>query len=63
MFRVNFLKDTGRGDERPWLKEEIHHGDPAEIISRHAQNGKSALCEMALELFVSLYGAEAGNLL
>ncbi len=57
-----FLKDTGKGDEPPWLSEEIHQGDPAKIISRYALNGKSALCGKALELFVSLYGSEAGNL-
>ncbi|MDO9264584.1 MAG: glucokinase [Desulfosalsimonadaceae bacterium] len=53
----------GSGRRRAsWLSEEIHHGDPPEIISRHALNGKSALCGKALELFVSLYGSEAGNL-
>ncbi|MFZ2632099.1 MAG: glucokinase [Desulfosalsimonadaceae bacterium] len=57
-----FLKDTGKADEPSWLSEEIRHGDPPKIISRHALNGKSALCGQALELFLSLYGSEAGNL-
>jgi glucokinase len=57
-----FLRDTGKGEEPPWLAEEMRHGEPAPIISQHAMDGKSPLCFHALELFVSLYGAEAGNL-
>jgi len=57
-----FLRDTGKGEEPPWLAEEMRHGEPAPIISQHAMDGKSPLCLHALELFVSLYGAEAGNL-
>ena len=57
-----FLRDTGKGEEPAWLAEQMRHGDPAPIISQHALEGKSPLCLQALELFVSLYGAEAGNL-
>jgi glucokinase len=57
-----FLRDTGKGEEPPWLAEQVRHGDPAPIISQHAMDGKSPLCLQALEIFVSLYGAEAGNL-
>ena len=57
-----FLRDTGKGDEPPWLAEQLRHGDPAPIISQHALDGKSSLCGQAIEIFVSLYGAEAGNL-
>jgi glucokinase len=57
-----FLRDTGKGEEPTWLAEQIRHGDPAPIISKHAMDGRSPLCLHALELFVSLYGAEAGNL-
>jgi glucokinase len=58
----HFLRDTGRGEEPKWLAEEILHSDPAASISKAALNGKSALCEQALDLFISVYGAEAGNL-
>ena len=58
----HFLRDTGKAEEPAWLAEQVHHGDPAPIISRLALDGKSPLCRQALELFVSLYGAEAGNL-
>ncbi len=57
-----FLRDTGRGEQPAWLAEEMRQGDPAPVISRNALAGKSPLCEMALDLFVELYGAEAGNL-
>ncbi len=57
-----FLRDTGKGAEPTWLAEQMRHGDPAPIISQQAVEGKSLLCLQALEIFVSLYGAEAGNL-
>jgi glucokinase len=57
-----FLRDSGRGEEPAWLTEEMRDRDPAPIISRAALAGRSSLCEQALSLFVSLYGAEAGNL-
>ena len=57
-----FLRDTGRGDEPGWLAEEIAHGDPAAAISKSALDGTSGICVQALDIFVSLYGAEAGNL-
>jgi len=57
-----FLRDTGKGDEPPWLSEQLRHGDPSPIISQLALEGKSPLCSQAIDLFVSLYGAKAGNL-
>jgi glucokinase len=57
-----FLRDTGKDEEPPWLAELTRHGDPAPVISQLAMEGRSPLCSHALELFVSLYGAEAGNL-
>lgn len=57
-----FLRDTHRGEEPDWLAQEIKYGDAAAAITRAAMEKKSALCGAALELFVSIYGAEAGNL-
>ncbi|HUY27385.1 MAG TPA: glucokinase [Candidatus Binataceae bacterium] len=57
-----FLRDTRRGDEPPWLAAELKIGDAAAAITRAALDAKAALCETALEVFVSIYGAEAGNL-
>ena len=57
-----FLRDTQRGVEPAWLTEELGQGDAAAAISRIALAGTCDLCEQALDLFVALYGAEAGNL-
>jgi glucokinase len=57
-----FFRDREKGAEPAWLAEELRVGDPAAAISRNALAGKSPLCARALELFVSVYGAAAGNL-
>jgi len=57
-----FLRDSGRGEEPPSLAEKLRDKDPAPIISQAALDGSSDLCVRALDMFVSLYGAEAGNL-
>ena len=57
-----FLRDTGRGEEPAWLAEQIGKGDPSAAISKSALEGTSDICVQALDIFVSLYGAEAGNL-
>ena len=57
-----FLRDTGRADEPRWLAEEIRESDPPQVITRHGLSGASELCAESLDRFVSIYGAEAGNL-
>ncbi len=57
-----FLRDTGRGEEPGWLTEQLAHGDPSAVIARSALEGTSAICVQALDVFVSVYGAAAGNL-
>jgi len=56
-----FLRDTHGGEEPPWLTEQMAHGDGAAAISSAALSGKSPLAEHALDLWISIYGAEAGN--
>jgi glucokinase len=57
-----FLRD-GKGLEEPlWLAERMQHEDPNAVITESALKAKSALCEKTLDMFVSAYGAEAGNL-
>ncbi len=58
----HFLRDSGRGTEPPWLTDQMAHRDPAAAISRAALDGACPLCEQALDLFVSVFAAEAGNL-
>ncbi|MFQ5588231.1 MAG: glucokinase [Nitrospiria bacterium] len=57
-----FMKDGGYGDEPPWIAERLDSEDPAAVISELALTGTSELCTLALDLFISILGAEAGNL-
>jgi glucokinase len=57
-----FLRDTGRSEEPSWLEEAMHQHDPSAVISQAALADKAEICVQALDLFASLYGAEAGNL-
>ncbi len=57
-----FFKDTGRAEEPTWLVDQMRQNDPPVVITENALAGKSSLCVQALDVFVSLYGAEAGNL-
>ena len=57
-----FLRDRRHLAETPAVNEAMATGVPAAIISRAAMDGSCPLCAQALDLFVSLYGAEAGNL-
>jgi len=58
----HFLRDTGHGKGSAAVLEQMEKGDPAAAISRAALEGSCALCEEALDVFVSIYGAETGNL-
>lgn len=58
-----FFRDTGKEAEPAWLKDELQQAaDPSAVISRHGVEGKAPICERTIDLFVSVYGAEAGNL-
>lgn len=42
--------------------DEGEANDPSAVISQAALEGRSELCVQALDLFISCFGAEAGNL-
>src|SRR5579885_2422575 len=56
-----FLRDTKK-NEPTWVAERLKVGDPAAIITEIGLQKGAEICVQALELFVSIYGAEAGNL-
>lgn len=56
-----FLRDARHRPETPAVAEEMRRGDPSAAISRAALANECPLCREALDLFVSIYGAEAGN--
>lgn len=58
----SFLKDAGYGEEPDWFTERLQGKDPSPVITEAAKQGECELCTKTLRLFVSLYGAEAGNL-
>ena len=58
-----FLRDVRGMEEPAWLAEKIAQvSDPNSVITENALSAKSEICERALDMFVSAYGAEAGNL-
>ena len=57
-----FLRDTGKGKESPELASAVKQADPAAAISRAALNGNEPLAEKALDLWITVYGAEASNM-
>jgi len=57
-----FLRDSRQLAETPAVAEAMQRGDAPALIARAALDGSCAICVEALSLFVSLYGAEAGNL-
>jgi len=56
-----FLRDARHLPETPAVVEAMRAGDPSAVITRAALAGECYLCNQVLDLFVSLYGAEAGN--
>jgi len=57
-----FLREVRGMEEPAWLAERIAAEDPNAVITELALAAKSEICERALDMFVSAYGAEAGNL-
>lgn len=59
----NFFKERGLYEEPEWLRREIEAAeDAAPTISQAALAGRAEICVKTLDLFVSIYGAQAGNL-
>ena len=58
----HFLREMPAAKEAPELKQAMQTQDPAAAISTFALDGKDNLASQALDLFVSIYGAQAGNL-
>jgi glucokinase len=58
-----FLREVRGMEEPAWLAERIASvPDPNSVITELALAARSEICEKALDMFVSAYGAEAGNL-
>jgi glucokinase len=58
-----FLRDDQGMEEPKWLADKIAEvKDPNGVITEMALSAKSEICAKALDMMVSIYGAEAGNL-
>ena len=58
-----FHTETGRGEEPDDVRRAFASApDPAAVVTAAALDGSCARARMVLERFVSIYGAEAGNL-
>jgi glucokinase len=58
----DFLRDTRGRVEPRWLADRLQEGDPSAVVSEVGLAGDDPNCVEALEMFASIYGAEAGNL-
>ncbi|MBI6547105.1 MAG: glucokinase [Cyanobacteria bacterium NC_groundwater_1444_Ag_S-0.65um_54_12] len=58
----NFLSESSLKSSQATLPEHAATGDLPALVTRHALAGDCALCVETMELFLRLYGAEAGNL-
>jgi len=57
-----FMREVKHGEVSAQLAGAMREGDPAAAISSAALDESSLLAVSALDLFVALYGSEAGNL-
>jgi len=57
-----FLREKGCEDEPAGFSAQLEQGDAAAMISQSALNGGNRRAARALDLWISVYGAEAGNL-
>ncbi|MDE1163298.1 MAG: glucokinase [Acidobacteriaceae bacterium] len=56
-----FLRDDQKMEEPQWLHERMQNEDPNAVIGTCGEDGSSEICAATLEMFVSSFGAEAGN--
>lgn len=58
-----FLRDSGRVEASPALLDRFRGHDPARVITDSALAGEDDICLKTLDLFVTILGAQAGNVM
>lgn len=58
----DFVIAEGLAPEQREVRAELQAGDAAAVVGRRGLDRSDAACTRALDLFIALYGAEAGNL-
>jgi glucokinase len=62
---VNIFRFLDEGLKKPVaaeVRERMKSEDPGAVISQAAAEGSCGTCETALDMFIRIYGAQAGNL-
>ena len=58
----DFLRDAGKAEEPAWLAKQMKEApDAPALISHLALEKKADICDQTLNIFVGIYGSEAGN--
>jgi len=57
-----FLRDRGWAKESSAVADRMKNENPSAVITELGLPKRDALCDKTLDVFVSVYGAEAGNL-
>lgn len=57
-----FLIDTNREEEDPSIAALMQQGDASRVITEKGSSGAYPACRRACQIFVGIYGSEAGNL-
>lgn len=58
----HFLHEVKGFIESPVVYETMQNADPAQVISQYGLAGDDVLCQKALDMFVDIYGAAAGDI-
>lgn len=58
----DFLRETGAAPESETLRTALRQSDPAAAITQAARDNHDPLAVAAIDRFVRIYGAQAGNL-
>ncbi len=58
----HFLQARAGHAAPDWLRARLQREDPGAVVGEVALAGRDLVCVEALDLFVSIYGAQAGNL-
>lgn len=57
-----FLCEDGKRSVAPLVEKRLRTEDPATVIGENGVSGACPTCTEAVDLFLSIYGAQAGNL-
>ncbi len=57
-----FLLGSDGAPEAEWIRSRMETGDPSAVVAEAALESRDTRAVQALDMFVSIYGAEAGNL-